>query len=83
MTSCSWIVQIAMRRIWHARYKNVIGGLERMPESPPFEEGIVQPCWRGDTMNSSRTLFGREIVELCVGGDEVDSGVSFLYNSIS
>lgn len=48
---------------------NRIWGIERMPESPPLDIGMIQPEWRGDTINSFRTLFGYEITESCVGGD--------------
>ena len=58
-TNLSWEIY---NRIW---------SLERMPESPPLEVGMVQPQWRGDTINSFRTLFGHEIIVPCVGGDGI------------
>lgn len=41
---------------------NRIWGLERMSESPPMEGGTAPRIWRGDTINSFRTMFGSEIV---------------------
>jgi hypothetical protein len=53
---------------------NRVWGLERSPESPPVPTGWTHMLFRGDTMNSFRTLFGHEIIpkDICVtGGDGV------------
>lgn len=47
---------------------NRVWGLERMPESSPNADGWLHMNFRGDTMNSFRSLFGREI--LVKDGDE-------------
>lgn len=43
---------------------NRLWGLERMPESPPLMPGMVLSQYRGDTMNSFNTLFGRPIYDV-------------------
>jgi len=56
---------------------NRVWGVERMPESPPLDVGMVQPEWRGDTMNSFRTLFGHEILPDDIGVTGGDGVVGF------
>ncbi len=58
-TNLAWEVY---HRVW---------GLERMPETPPLSPEEPQPTFRGDTINSFRTLFGREITLPSTGGDEI------------
>ena len=50
---------------------NRVWGLERKPAMHPSGDDGIQPQWRGDTMNSFRTIFGREIEVEVTGGDGV------------
>lgn len=63
---------------------NRLWGLEQMPESPPLDRGMVQPQYRGDTMNSFNTLFGRPIYgdPLVIGGDGIVGFVGLRKNGV-
>ena len=58
-TNLAWEIY---HRIW---------GLVRMPEPPPILTGMPLSEWRGDTINSFRTLFGHEISVPSTGDDGI------------